>query len=119
MKVSFAASVRFACEGIISFLKTEKNGQRQLLFGGLAISLGLFLSLSKTEWLAVCCCITAVIAAEMFNTAIEKLCDLVTTEIRPEIKLIKDVSAGAVLVVSLGAAMAGLLIFVPHLIALL
>jgi undecaprenol kinase/diacylglycerol kinase (ATP) len=55
----------------------------------------------------------------MFNSALEKLCDKVNPEMDPQIKVIKDMAAGAVLWTSLLAAVAGLCIFIPKIIELL
>ena len=62
--------------------------------------------------------ILLVISAEMINTAIEKMVDLITTEHRKEAKIAKDVAAGMVLVNSLGSVIVGLIIFIPHILAL-
>jgi diacylglycerol kinase len=52
----------------------------------------------------------------MINTAIEKLCDLVTTDFDPRIKIIKDVAAGAVLMASVFSLLVGLIIFIPAIV---
>lgn len=119
MKGSFLASVKFAIEGVLVFFTTEKNGQRQLFGAMVVLFAGWLLEISRGEWLWLVGSIAGVFAAEMFNTAIEKLCDLVTTEMRPEIKLIKDLSAGSVLLVAVGASIVGIIIFIPHIVALL
>lgn len=64
-------------------------------------------------------CICLVIICELFNTAIEKLCDVVTGEYHPVIGYIKDVSAAAVLLACLLSVIAGLIIFGPKLISLI
>jgi len=56
--------------------------------------------------------------AEMINTAIEKTIDFISVEKHPQIKLIKDIAAGAVLIASLAAVVVGLFIFIPKLLAL-
>ena len=80
---------------------------------------GVIFNISKTEWLFIAVCCAAVIATEMINTAIEKLCDMVSTEIHPVIKIIKDVSAGAVLVCAIGSVVVGSIIFLPKIIELI
>lgn len=87
----------------------------QMILGVLAVCAGIILKLDAAEWLAVIICISAVIAAEMINTAIERVCDLITEEYDERIRLIKDLSAGAVLAVSIGALAAAVLILVRHL----
>lgn len=71
------------------------------------------------EFIVVILCIAMVMAAEMINTAIEQICDRVTRERDAEIKTIKDISAGAVLITAIAAIVCGLIIFVPKLYALL
>jgi len=60
-----------------------------------------------------------VLALELLNTAIEKLCDTISTEIQPEIKIIKDVSAAAVLLSAAGSVVTGIIIFFPKIMQLL
>ena len=79
----------------------------------LVIIAGIILEISQTEW---CICITLfaiVISAELFNTAIETVVDMITKEKNEKAKLAKDISAGAVVVVAIAAAIIGLIIFVP------
>lgn len=86
----------------------------QFLLGFLAILAGFALQLTSGEWIAVVLAIVMVIAAEMFNTCIELLCDLHTREYNEMIKAIKDIAAGAVLLVSLGALVIAIIILFRH-----
>jgi diacylglycerol kinase (ATP) len=97
-----------------SFLK-ETHMKLHLLSAVLVVALGLFLNVSKTDWLILALAIALVIAFEMINTAIEKLCDVIKPEQDPKIKYIKDVAAGAVLVVCVFALVAGFYVFLPYL----
>jgi diacylglycerol kinase (ATP) len=81
--------------------------------------MGIALRVSALEWAVLSLATGAVIAAEGLNTAVEKLADRVTTEREEAIRLLKDVSAGAVLASAIGAAGAALAIFGPKLLALL
>ena len=72
---------------------------------------GLLLSLEPRDMLTLLFCISLVIATEMINTAVETVVDLVTPNYNPLAKLAKDVAAGAVLIASANAVIAGLLIF--------
>ena len=105
----------FAMQGIQHLFTYERNGRIQLVLASLVIITGLILHVSPIEWCILLLCIALVLACEMINTAIEKLCALVSTDYHPLIKVIKDVAAGAVLWTALFAAIIGLLIFVPHL----
>ncbi len=111
----FIKQVGFAVAGIKIFFYNERNGKIQACIALAAIVLGSVLQIKKPEWCIVILCIAIVLGAEMVNTALEKLCNLVSSEYHPAIKVIKDVSAGAVLLCSVMAAIVGLLIFVPYL----
>jgi undecaprenol kinase/diacylglycerol kinase (ATP) len=112
----FLNSLHFALQGAQKFFSTERNGQIQTVFGIAAIVLGAIVSISPFQWLLVLFCIGLVISLEMINTAIEKFCDLVTTDFHPRIKIIKDVAAGAVLMASVFSLLVGLIIFIPAIV---
>jgi diacylglycerol kinase (ATP) len=80
------------------------------------IILASVVELTKPELLALVFAIGFVWVAEMFNTCIERMMDFISTEKRPEIKFIKDLSAGAVLVAAITALVTGGIIFIPKLI---
>lgn len=79
-------------------MRYEHNAWIHSLAALVAITGGCLLEISKVEWLFVIGAIFLVFALEMINTAIEHLCDAVTKEDNPQIKMAKDVAAGAVLV---------------------
>ncbi len=85
----------------------------------LAVAFSWWLKVSAAEWLVVLLCCGAVLGAEMFNHAIEKLCDLVHPGQHPVIRVVKDVAAGATLLTCIVSVLAGLIIFLPRLMALL
>ncbi|RZL39835.1 MAG: diacylglycerol kinase family protein, partial [Pedobacter sp.] len=74
-----------------------------------------YLNLSALEWIAIISAIAIVFAAEIFNSAIEKLADVVTSEINPQIKIVKDLAAAGVLVTAILAVLIGAIIFLPKL----
>jgi diacylglycerol kinase len=115
----FIRSLRFALHGIFHFFRRERNGQIQGVLAVLAIAAGVFFGITRTDWLALLLCTGLVISLEMLNSAIERICNLYTTEIHPAIKIIKDVAAAAVLWSALVALVVGLVIFLPHLLRLL
>jgi diacylglycerol kinase (ATP) len=108
----------YAWEGIVSFFRWEQNAQIHLVITFLVLVLSVTLGVSNWEAIAVVFSIAFVWVAEMINTAIEKTIDFVSMERHPQIKLIKDIAAGAVLVASLTAVIVGSFIFIPKLIAL-
>jgi diacylglycerol kinase len=77
---------------------------------------GYWFKISSMEWIALVFAIGIVVAAEMLNTAIEKLTDMVSPEFSLKAKVVKDLAAGAVLMASLVAAVVGLIVFLPKLI---
>lgn len=108
----------YAWEGILSFFRWEHNAQIHLVITSLVLVLSVTLGLTKWEAIAVVFSIACVWVAEMFNTAFEKSMDFISTQKRPEIKLVKDISAGAVLIASAAAVIVGCLVFIPKLFQL-
>ncbi len=80
------------------------------------LGLGLYCGLARWEWVAVALSVGAVWGAELLNTAVEAVVDLVSPEYHPLAGRAKDVAAGAVLVVALAALVVGLLVFGPYLL---
>jgi diacylglycerol kinase len=116
---SFLKSFSYALQGIRLFFRNERNGRLQLIISFSVSLVGLILSLSIFEWLIIILFITIIISLEMFNSALEKLCDKISPELNPQIKEIKDMAAGAVLWASIISIIAGMLIFIPKIIELL
>ncbi|HDQ15036.1 MAG TPA: diacylglycerol kinase family protein [Sediminispirochaeta sp.] len=118
-KRSFARSVGFALRGIYDAVKYEYHMRVHVSIAGAAVLAGIFLEIEHAEWMYMSITITLVLFAELMNTAIESYVDLATEEIEEEARIAKDVAAGAVLVTSLHALIAGLIIFSPYLLELL
>ena len=112
----FIYSIQFALHGMKQFFSRDRNGRIQTVIGITAIILGFALSISSFQWMLVLFCIGLVISLEMINSAIERFCDMVTTDFHPGVKIIKDVAAGAVLVASIFSLVIGLIIFIPALV---
>lgn len=91
-----------AFDGIITALK-DKSIQIQCILGAITFLIGYLFHLNYGQWIRVLLCIALVLAAEIFNTCIERLCDFVQPEYDLKIKKIKDMSAAAVLVLSIMA----------------
>ena len=107
---------RFAWNGLIEMIKSEQNMKIHILAAIIVIFIGFYAHLSLTEWAIIIIVIGFVMAMEMINTSIEKLIDYLKPDIHPTAKIIKDISAGAVLVAALTALVVGLIIFIPKLI---
>ncbi len=108
----------YAISGLMYALRREYNLRIHAGSAAAVCIAGFLLRISTTEWLLVIASVAAVIAAELFNTAVEVLCNHVTPEYHPAIKHVKDISAAAVLVVSASAAITGAIIFIPKLFSL-
>lgn len=107
-------SFGFAFQGIKQALK-EPNFKIEVSAAVLVCMVAAYFNISKIEWCLIIACCGLVLALELINSAIERLCNLVTEEIDPRVKFIKDVSAGAVLIVSLASLIMGIIIFYPYL----
>ena len=112
-------SFKYAIEGIWTSFKTERNMKIHIFIMILVIIAGIILKINKSEWIICIILFAIVIGSELFNTSIETIVDMVMPEKNEKAKLAKDVSAGAVLVVAIGAAIIGLVIFVPRILNIL
>lgn len=111
-------SFGYAFKGVAYATRSQLNFRIHLFAAVLAVGVGLFLHLNREEWLWVALCTAFVLVAEIFNTMIETLVDLVSPGYNDKAGRIKDMSAGAVVLAAGFAAVVGLIIFLPKLIAL-
>ena len=115
---SFSArlrSFRFAFEGLYAFFSEQHNAIIHLVMTAFVFIAAIFFKINKMEIIAVGLATGFVWAAELLNTAIEKLADMVSKDFHPQIKFIKDVSAAAVFVAAISAFVTGVIVFVPKL----
>lgn len=105
--------------GIVSLFANENNAKIHLLAALSVMAVGYYLRLTAHEWILVLLAIGLVWMAEAFNTALEKLADVVSPEIHPGIKQVKDLAAAGVLIMAIVAFLTGLIIFIPKFAALL
>ena len=108
---NFIKSFLFAFRGIIVSFEEQRNLKVQTLVALLTTGAGFFYSITPVEWCIVLLSIGMVVGLEMINTAIEGLVDLVTSEWKPLAGKVKDMAAGAVLIVSIISVIAGVIIF--------
>ena len=106
-------SFKYAIEGFASSFKTERNMKIHILAMAVVVALGFYFNLNLIEWCFIVTVIALVIGAELFNTAIETIVDMVSPEKNSKAKLAKDISAAAVLAFAIGAAIIGAIIFIP------
>ncbi|MBI4039558.1 diacylglycerol kinase family protein [Candidatus Daviesbacteria bacterium] len=112
-------SFQNAFSGLWYAYSTQPNFAVHTIVAILAIFLGWRLAIGETEWLILTFTIVLVFVAEMINTALESICDLVTQEWRQSAKIAKDISAAMVLVVAIGAVVVGLVIFGKYIMLIL
>lgn len=112
-------SFKYAFAGIRHLIVNEHNAWIHCAATVMVVTAGFILDIDKTEWCLVVLCIGMVLAAEGFNTAIEKLTDLASPGYSPLAGKAKDVAAGAVLITAIAAAVVGLIIFIPKILQLI
>ena len=115
---SLGNSFKYAFQGIWASFKSERNMKIHVFMMIFVILCGLLLNIHLGEWITCIILFALVIGAELFNTAIEAVVDMISLEKSPQAKLAKDISAGAVLVFAMASALIGLLIFVPKILEL-
>ncbi len=106
-------SFKYAFQGLRDLFTTQDNAKIHTLMMLLSILMGWFFQLSTTEWCFIVFAISSVLAAEAFNTALEHITDLVSPEQHELAGRTKDVAAAGVLLTAIGAAIVGLIIFLP------
>lgn len=113
--VSRIKSFRYAFNGLRILLKEEHNFRIHLFALIVVLVTGYCVNLSTLEWGALVLAMGLVITAEIINTALENMSDLIAPEKNPVIKKIKDIAAAGVLVSAITALLVGILIFLPKL----
>ena len=111
--LNFLKGFQYAFNGLVVFFRHERNGRIQLIVAIFVVLFAWRVKVSAVEWMVLLSCIAAVLSFEMINSSIEKLCNLVHPKYHPAVKTIKDISAGAVLWVSVFSAIIGAIIFIP------
>ena len=109
-------SFGYAFQGIFNTIRTERNIKIHCDAAILVTIFGIWLQISKTEWMICIILFGLILALELVNTAVEATVDLFTEERKPLAKKAKDAAAGAVLIVAIFAAVIGILIFIPKLL---
>ncbi|HSK13223.1 MAG TPA: diacylglycerol kinase family protein [Phnomibacter sp.] len=111
---AFFSRVRYALQGWVHFFSHETNGRIQAVVAIVVSIAGWVFQISPQEWLWILLCTGLVISLEMVNTAIETLADRLHPDRHPEIKIVKDVAAGAVLWAAIMSVVIGVIIFLPR-----
>lgn len=111
---SLIKSFRHALSGLFSVIMSERNFRIHICMMLYVIAFSFIGRVGFSRFLKFLICFGAVFSAELFNTAIEIICNEITMEYNENIKKIKDISAGAVLVVALFSAILGLCVFLSR-----
>jgi diacylglycerol kinase (ATP) len=107
--LNWVQSVNCAIEGILWTVRTQRHMRWHFVAAALVLLAALLLHVPALEFMLLTFAVTLVLFAELINTAVEVVVDLVSPEYHPLAKQAKDVAAGAVLVASIGAAVMGYL----------
>lgn len=107
---SFVESVNCAIEGILYTARTQKHMRHHFLAALVVLVAALLLRVTLLEFMLLALAISFVLFAELLNTAIEVVVDMISPEFNPMAKLAKDVAAGAVLAAAFGTAIMGYLV---------
>ena len=118
-KSSFSESVGHAMDGIQYTVSHERNFRIEIFFAIMVTIASFVLKVSILEWCLLVLVIGMVLALEMVNTAMERCVDLVTKDYKELAKIAKDVSAGAVFIMSIFSVILGILIFLPKIMVFL
>ena len=112
MPKKFVESFNAAIEGFFYVIRTQRNMRIHFLLAVLILLLGIFFNFTPNEMMILAVTITFVLTAEMINTAVELIVNIIVrTEYHPVARTIKDVSAGAVLLTAINAAIIAYLLF--------
>jgi len=118
---NFFKALGYALNGWRRGLK-ERHLKIDLIVAIFILSAAVFFQISYSEWLIVIFLIGAVIFAELFNTAVEEICDVIAKKLRlqySDTTYPRDLAAGAVLIIAVIAALVGLIIFIPKVLIFL
>jgi len=107
-------SANFAIEGILHGAKTQRHLRYHFISAAAALFISYILGVSRTEFLIISLAVIMVILAEMVNSAIEAVVDLLSPDYAEKARIAKDIAAGAVLIAAVGAAVIGYIILFPY-----
>ncbi len=112
-------SIRYAMRGISYTYTHERNFRIQFFVGILVVVLSFVLQMKTYEKIILAMMIAFVLVLELLNTTIEMFLDLLKPRLSPQVELVKDIMAGAVLLASIGSLIVGGIVFIPYIIELI
>ncbi|MFT4061023.1 MAG: diacylglycerol kinase family protein [Edaphocola sp.] len=107
---SLSKSIKYATQGILHLIEKEPNARIHIAATILVTAIGIGLNLTAQKWFMLIAAMAMVWITEALNTALERLCDHITPERNEQIKIVKDLGTGAVLVAAMAAIAIGLLV---------
>jgi diacylglycerol kinase (ATP) len=107
-------SANCAIEGILHAAKTQRHVRYHFFTAAGVLLLSYILGVSRLEILIISLSVIAILLAEMFNTAIETIVDIISPEQTEKARIVKDIAAGAVLITAFGVAVIGYIILFPY-----
>ncbi len=115
----FGIHFKEAFEGLLKVVSKERTFQVHLIVALIVILAAFYLGFDTSEWLILLLTISLVLTSEVFNTAIETFADSITKNHNNSIKLLKDISAGAVLLSAIMSIIIGVILFYPKVLMFL
>jgi diacylglycerol kinase len=112
---SWNAKFKDAFVGVTLGVRGQSSFRVHLLFAAAVIALGAILQVTRVEWRLLVLCIAAVLTAELFNSALERMAKAIDSRRNPELGAALDIASGAVLLAAAGAAIVGAEIFLYRL----
>jgi len=109
----FFLGFKYARQGLIYAFSTQLNFKFHIVAGLAVVGLGIYLNLNLYDWLYLSIAMALVIVAELFNTAIEVLVDLISPGFNQKAGIVKDLASAGVLLTALLSLIIGLCVFVP------
>lgn len=109
--MSLLRSFKYAFCGLWYCIVTQRNMRIHMVFAVYVLIFANYFNMTSIKWIILVVTICSVFCLEMLNTALEKLCDLYSTEFNKNIKHIKDIAAGTVLVAAMGSVAVGIFLF--------
>jgi len=107
-------SANCAIEGVLHGAKTQKHMRYHFISAAIVLLLSYILGVSHSEFIIIALAVILVLLAEMINSAIETVVDLISTEYSEKARIAKDIAAGAVLITAFGAAVLGYIVLFPY-----
>jgi len=111
MKTKLYQSFNYAMEGLLHVFKTQRNMRFHLIITVLVLIFSFLFHIDRTELILLFITISLVLMAEMFNTAVESITNMISQSYHPSIRTVKDMCAGAVFISAINAVVIGYLIF--------